>query len=224
MVIYADGCDLATMRAIAGQVEGFTTNPSLMKQAGISDYRRFAREVLAIAAGKPVSFEVLADDWAGMEGEAREIAGWGANVLVKIPVTNTRGESTAPLLARLTADGIAVNVTAILSFGQADRAGEALQRPGSVLSVFAGRIADTGRDPEPIVDAVVQTSRHRGTRVLWASAREAFNVRQAARCGADIITLSPELLAKVAAFGRDLEAYSLDTVRQFQRDAQGIEL
>lgn len=222
--IYADGADLRTMAALSEKVAGFTTNPSLMKKAGITDYRVFAREVLAIAGGRPVSFEVLADDLQEMERQARVIAGWGAGVFVKIPVTNSLGESTGPVIRALTADGIRVNVTAIMTPGQARGAVEAIAQPGSIVSIFAGRIADCGHDPYAIVWDAVSVARAGGTRVLWASARQVYSVIEARRACADIITLTPDLIAKVDGFGRDLRAYSLETVLQFKKDAEGITL
>lgn len=222
--IYLDGADLATMKILAGSVDGVTTNPSLMKKAGITEYRSFARAVLDAVGGKPVSFEVLADDLPGMERQAREIAAWGDNVYVKVPVTNSKGEFSGPVIAALSEDGIKLNVTAVFSYGQVQRVWGALERPGSIVSIFAGRIADTGVDPEPLVRQFAEIAHRNGTRILWASAREVFNVVQAERCGCDIITLAPDMIRKLDDFGRDLTAYSLETVRQFYKDAEGISL
>lgn len=229
--IYADGADLKTMAALAEKVAGFTTNPSLMKKAGITDYRQFAREVLAIAGGKPVSFEVLADDLPTMLGQAREIASWGENVFVKIPVMNAGAETTGPVIAALNKNGVRVNVTAVMTTGQARAACTCLNwdpdkpTPG-IISVFAGRIADAGHDPYAIVWDAVAAARASGgeIRILWASARQAYSVIEAQRAGAHIITLTPDLIAKLSMFGRDLNAYSLETVRQFLKDAEGITL
>lgn len=219
--IYADGADLKTMAALADRVDGFTTNPSLMKKSGVTDYRAFAREALAIAGGKPVSLEVLADDFGAMGDQAREIASWGRNAVVKIPVTDTRGESSRALVRHLAATGIPLNVTAVMSVLQARAAAEALGEWGGIVSVFAGRICDTGLHPAPMIRAAKEASGPK-TRVLWASVREIYNVTQAEAQRCDIITLSPELLAKLAGRGRDLEAFSLETVRQFAADAKGI--
>lgn len=218
--IFADGADLESIRRLAGheRVTGFTTNPSLMRKAGISNYRDFAREVLDAAAGKPVSFEVFADDQEGMERQAREIASWG-NVFVKIPVTNSKGEFTSPLITRLSGEGLRLNITAVMTDEQVQKCTVSLMAAGSIISIFAGRIADAGIDPEPIVRAAAQQTK---ATVLWASARELFNVKQAERCGAGIITLSPELIEKLPLFGKDLTKYSLETVQQFKRDAEGF--
>lgn len=217
--IYADGADLATMASL--KCDGYTTNPSLMKKAGISDYRTFAREVLAIAEGKPVSFEVFADDFDGMERQAREIASWGGNVYVKIPVTNTLGEFTGPVIERL--EGVQLNVTAILTAKQIHDVRGALGNAPAIVSVFAGRIADTGVDPVKVIREGWGTPRGRTHKILWASAREVYNVVQAEQC-CDIITLTPDLIAKLALFGKDLTRYSLETVQQFHNDAKGIAL
>lgn len=224
LAIYCDGAGLAQMRAYADdpRVQGFTTNPSLMRSAGIEDYRSFADTVLGLVGSKPVSFEVLADDLDEMERQALEIAEWGQNVFVKIPVTTSRGQDTGPLLRRLTEAGVQVNVTAVMTALQAALAVANMTTPGGIISVFAGRIADAGVDPEGVVIACSVIARAQGQRILWASAREAFNVVQAERCGADIITLSPELIAKLDLRGRDLTAYSLETVRQFHNDGMGI--
>lgn len=223
--IFADGADLAAIRKLAQdpRVDGMTTNPSLMRRAGIQDYRSFARAVLEAANGKPVSFEVLADDLDGMERQAREIASWG-NVYVKVPITNAAGLFTGPVIAALSDDGIRVNVTAVLSYSQAQRAWGCLERPGNIVSIFAGRIADTGTDPVPLVRSFTEIARRNGTRVLWASTRQVYDVVLAEQAGADIITLTPDLIAKLSLRGKNLEQYSLETVQQFQRDAEGITL
>lgn len=226
--IYADGADLKTMARLEPKVAGFTTNPSLMKKAGITDYRTFAREVLAIANGKPVSFEVLADDLEAMLRQAIELASWGENVYVKIPVMNSMGETTGPVIGALVKNGVHVNVTAVMTLGQANAASACLNwgeaNPDSIVSIFAGRIADAGQDPAPIVWEAARVAHYNGARVLWASARQVFSVIEAQRAGADIITLTPDLIEKTAMFGRDLNEYSLETVRQFKRDAEGITL
>ena len=223
MVIYLDGADLATMALLAPKVKGFTTNPSLMKKAGVSDYRAFAKVVLSIANGKPVSFEVFADDFEEMERQAREIASWGSNVYVKIPVTNTLGNPAYDLIWRLAGAGVKVNVTAVLTRDQARISVDSLRESDSIVSIFAGRIADTGRDPSRIMRSA-KAKLSGGVKLLWASAREAYNVVQAEQAGCDIITLSPDLIAKFDRFGRSLSEYSLETVRQFHRDAVGLSL
>jgi transaldolase len=223
--IFLDGAGLADMARLAIAVDGVTTNPSLMKAAGITDYRAFAREVLAIAAGKPVSFEVLSDDFAEMERQARVLAGWADNVWVKIPAVNAAGASCLPLAARLCRSGVKVNLTAVLTVHQAAAARRALPFEDAIISVFAGRIADTGVDPALAIAAAGEWSRNACPQVLWASAREVFNVRQADDAGADIITLSPALYDKRAALaGKDLAAYQVETVRQFVADAAGLTL
>lgn len=225
MVIYADGAGIAQMKVYAEdtRIQGFTTNPSLMRKAGITNYREFAKAVLDAAGGKPVSFEVLADEQSEMEAQAHQMKKWGANVWVKIPITTTDGRSTAPLLGRLSAEGVNLNVTAVMTAYQTVMAvGHLVPHSNAIISVFAGRVADAGVDPEPLILACSSVARARGHRVLWASAREAFNVVQAVRSGAEIITLTPELIAKLDIRGKDLTAYSLETVRQFFNDGMGI--
>ncbi len=213
--IYADGASLAQLRIYAEdpRIEGFTTNPSLMKSAAITDYRTFADAVLGLIGDKPVSFEVLADDFPTMERQAREIASWGENVYVKLPITNTRGESIVPLLDAL--GDLNLNITAVMTERQLIDLGDWV-RPNHIVSVFAGRIMDTGKLPP--------TFRPGGScRVLWASAREVYHVHMAEDYGYDIITLTPELIAKLDLRGKDLTAYSLETVKQFHSDGKGIE-
>lgn len=224
IAIYLDGADLKVMAAMIGRVDGVTTNPSILKRAGVTDYRAFAREVLAIAGGKPVSFEVLADDFETMTGQAREIAGWGENVLVKIPVVNGDGLSTGSVIEALTRDGIRVNVTAIMTSSQAVGAMARMRCAGNIVSVFAGRIADAGFSPRRTVVDTLMTARRVSAQVLWASARQVYSVIEAEQAGADIITLQPEMIAKLDGFGRDLEQFSLETVKQFVKDAEGITL
>jgi transaldolase len=226
--LFADGANLAAMRGLCGQplVRGFTTNPTLMRQAGVSDYRTFAREVLAIAGGRPVSFEVLSDDLVDMDRQAREIASWSPSVFVKIPVTNTRGDSTGRLVHCLSRSGVQVNVTAVMTLDQIEHACAALAGGAAAnVSVFAGRIADTGRDPAPIVAAAVEIAAATpNVRIIWASPREVLNVFQADDAGCHVITLTPDLLRKLALVGRDLDAFSLETVRMFFCDAQAAGL
>lgn len=211
------------MKRLVAKVAGFTTNPSLMRKAGITDYRQFADAVLGIAGDKPVSFEVLADDFAEMERQAREIASWGQNVQVKIPVMNTMGNPAYDLIWRLARSGVKVNVTAIFTAQQARFAIDSLDGTG-IVSVFAGRIADTGSDPSRVMRSAKARCTGFATQLLWASAREVYNVVQAEEAGCDIITLSPDLIAKLDGFGRNLTEYSLETVRQFHRDAAGMAL
>lgn len=226
--IFADTADLAKIEEQASNpiISGFTTNPSLMKQAGLTDYRTFAQRVINLAGGRPVSFEIFADDFPEMERQARVIASWASNVHVKVPITNTRREFTGEMIERLTAEGIKVNVTAIMTEAQLRSAAKRIRCEGCILSVFAGRIADTGRDPEEAMLEAVHFTQVMDPRplILWASAREVFNVVQAERSKCDIITLTPELIAKLSNFGRDLADYSLDTVRQFHTDSGGFAL
>jgi transaldolase len=221
--IFADGADLAGMSTLARNplVQGFTTNPTLMRKAGIEDYAQFARDVLAVIPDKPISFEVFSDDFTEMEAQAHEIASWGANVYVKIPVTNTRGESAAPLIRRLTAARIKINVTAIMTLRQVDRVIPCLTAGvPAYVSVFAGRIADAGQDPLPVMKAAVERLRRvPAAELIWASPREVLNVVQADRIGCHVITITGDLMAKLPSLGKDLEAFSLDTVRMFRDDA-----
>jgi transaldolase len=222
--IFADGADLATMRKLAADplIQGFTTNPTLMRQAGVGDYETFAREVLSVVSGRPVSFEVFADNLDDMERQALTLASWGSNVYVKIPVTNTKGVSTAPVLHSLARLGVNVNVTALLTLAQVEAAAEALSRSrAACISVFAGRIADTGRDPVPVMKAAVESlSRYPQLELIWASPRELLNVMQAASIGCHIITVTPDLLKKLSLVGKDLDQYSLETVKMFYEDGQ----
>lgn len=222
--IYADGADLASMAALASNhmVAGFTTNPTLCRKAGVTDYREFAQKVLAVIGKKPVSFEVFSDDMADMERQAIEIASWGENVYVKIPITNTAGESTEGVINRL-AGVVKINVTAVMTREQIKTAVTALDGADGIVSVFAGRIADTGKDPVKWIRYALEKA-HGKTKVLWASTREVYNVVQADECGCDIITMSPDLIDKISGFERDLSDYSLETVRQFKRDAEGYVL
>lgn len=221
--LFMDGADIAAMRNAAGnkRIGGFTTNPTLMRKAGITDYEAFALEALKAIPDLPISFEVFSDDLAGMEREARKIAGWGRNVYVKIPVTNTAGLSTAPLIKRLAAEGLALNVTAILSLRQVIEVAAALDpATPSIVSVFAGRIADTGLDPVPLMAAAAEILRgNPKAELLWASPREFLNVFHAQQSGCHIITATPDILNKLSLVGKNLEQYSLETVAMFYRDA-----
>lgn len=222
--LYADGADVREMVAAraAGLVNGFTTNPTLMRKAGVKDYAAFAKEALAAVSDLPISFEVFADDSVEMERQARLIAAWGENVFVKIPITNTRGEASLSLIARLAAAGVKLNITAILTVQQVSDVAAALHPDvPAIVSVFAGRIADTGRDPEPIMrDAARILRSRRKAQLLWASPREALNIFQADRCGCHIITATSEILKKLSLAGKPLEEMSLETVRMFHDDAQ----
>lgn len=223
--VYADGADLDCIRRLGNTVAGFTSNPSLMKQAGIGEYEKFAKAALKAAGGRPVSFEVISDDFGEMERQGRLIASWGAQAVVKVPIVNSRGESAAPVISSLSADGIPLNVTAVMSGADFCRAIAALRSRGNIISIFAGRIADTGRDPEVFVRDAARLNETSGQRILWASTREVFNVVQAERSGAHIITMTPELIDKMKRYdGYNLEHYTLDTVRQFARDAKGVTL
>jgi transaldolase len=222
--IFADGADLEGMVTLAERPEiaGFTTNPTLMRKSGITDYESFAHKVLAAITDRPISFEVFADDPDGMIRQARLIASWAPNVFVKVPVTDTQGTSTTSVIETLTADGVQLNVTALMTVAQVDAVTRALAgTPGAIVSVFAGRIADTGRDPIPIMtESLAITSATPNVSLLWASPREILNVRQADDIGVDIITVTHDTLTKLGLFGKPLEEYSLETVRMFFNDAQ----
>ncbi len=224
--VFADGADLAGMLDMyeSGNVQGFTTNPSLMKKGGVTDYRSFAKRVLEKIDDVPVSFEVFADDFEGMEREAREISSWADNVYVKIPCLNTKGASTAELVRTLSADGIKVNVTTIFTPEQVDEMVDAVcTETPSVISLFAGRIADSGVDPIPFMaDSVKKAAVKPQCEVLWASTRELINIYQAEACGCQIITVPNSILAKRANIGRDLKELSLDTVRGFAKDISAL--
>jgi transaldolase len=203
-------------------IRGFTTNPTLMRKAGISDYRAFAREVLQAIPDRPISFEVFSDEFDQMERQAMEIAGWGSNVYVKIPITNTREESSYPLVERLAGRGVKVNVTAMLALDQVQHILPALSdAPAAYVSVFAGRVADTGRDPVPLMAAAVDLLRpHPHVELIWASPRELLNIFQADAIGCHIITATHDILHKLHLVGKELHTYSLDTVKMFYEDAQ----
>jgi transaldolase len=222
--IYADGADRNGMLELYANplIKGLTTNPTLMRRAGISDYEGFARSVLEVIREKPISFEVFSDDFAEMRREALKIAAWQENVFVKIPVTNTLGESSVPLIRDLAREGVQLNVTALLTLDQVRGVASALDaRVASVVSLFAGRIADTGRDPVPMVAESLQAlATLPKARLLWASVREVLNIYQADQAGAQIVTVPHDILAKAIAFaGMDLAALSLDTVKMFAKDA-----
>lgn len=221
--IFADGADLRGMIEMTKNpyVSGFTTNPTLMNKAGVRDYEAFAREILAHVTDKPISFEVFADDEAEIERQANKIAAWGRNVFVKIPVTNTAGRPLTALVARLAKAGVQQNVTALMTLEQVEAVSEALgDGVAANVSVFAGRIADTGRDPMPIMRRAVEIlSRFPKQELIWASPRELLNIFQAEATGCHIITVANDVLKKLDLVGKDLEAYSLETVQMFHRDA-----
>jgi len=221
--LFADGADLAGMKEMAANplIRGFTTNPTLMRKAGIADYKAFAREVVAAIPDRPVSFEVFADDFATMETQALEIASWGKHVNVKIPVTNTRREFCGALVERLSKQGVQLNVTAVMTLDQVKRVTERLAaETPAIVSVFAGRIADTGRDPVPLMQQAVEILGAKPkAELIWASPRELLNILQADAIGCHIITATNDILKKLSLIGKDLEQYSLETVEMFYRDA-----
>ena len=222
--IFADGADIAGMKAMYANplIKGFTTNPTLMKAAGVTDYRSFARAVLAAIPDRPVSFEVFDDEFSAMEGQAHEIASWGPNVNVKIPVTNTKSMFAGPLVSRLSKAGITVNVTAVFTLDQVHRIAEALDpATPAIVSVFAGRVADSGIDPVPLMREAAKILKSRPkAELLWASPRELLNIFQADDVGCGIITVTNEVLKKLSLVGKDQDAYSLETVKMFYTDAQ----
>ena len=222
--LFADGADLAGMKEMYANpmIKGFTTNPTLMRKAGVQDYKAFARQVLEAIPDRPISFEVFADEFDAMEHQALEIASWGKNVNVKIPVTNTRKQFAGPLVERLSKAGVALNVTAVMSLDQVRRITECLAPDTpAIISVFAGRIADTGRDPVPLMAEAVKIMRAKPkAELIWASPRELLNVFQADSIGCHIITATNDILKKLSLVGKDLERYSLETVEMFYKDAQ----
>ena len=222
--LFADTADLASMLRLAADpnIRGFTTNPTLMRRAGVSDYEGFAREAVAHIPDRPVSFEVLSDEFEEMERQAIRIGGWGSCVYVKVPITNTRGASSLPVLRSLAARGVKMNVTAMMTLRQLEAAAEAVKEaPGAFLSIFAGRIADTGRDPIPVMVAALDILRaYPKIELIWASPREILNIAQANAIGCHIITVTPDLLGKLPLLGKDLDEFSLETVRMFETDAR----
>jgi transaldolase len=222
--IFADGADRASILDLAANplIKGFTTNPTLMRKAGITDYEAFGRSLAREIPNRPFSFEVLSDDFGQMEQQALEIASWGGNVYVKIPITDTRGRSSAPLVKRLAEQGVKVNVTALMTLDQVDASVSSLRNgPPSCISIFAGRIADAGCDPLPILTGALARMRpYPQIELIWASPRELFNIVQAEDIGCHIITVTHDLLKKLPLIGRDLSEYSLDTVKMFVNDAR----
>ena len=221
--IYADGAEKAPMLKLYAnpQIQGFTTNPTLMRKAGITGYEAFARDIVMAIPDRPISFEVFADEFDEMERQADLIATWGENVYVKIPVTNTRSDSSAPLVKRLAARGVKQNVTAIMTLDQVREITDALAAgPAANISVFAGRIADTGVDPLPMMRTALKIMRpYPQLELIWASPRELLNIVQASEIGCHIITVTSEILNKLPLIGKDLREYSLDTVKMFRNDA-----
>jgi len=221
--IFADGADVNEMEkaSLAGVVKGFTTNPTLMKKSGITDYEKFAKEAITKVNNMPISFEVFSDDFETMEKEALKIASWGENVYVKIPITNTKRESSINLIKELDKKNIKLNVTAILTLKQVEELSTVFKGDSkSIISVFAGRIADTGFDPIPLIkEAKRLLSSKSNLELLWASSREVLNIIQAEQCNCDIITVTNDLLKKLHMLGMDLGELSLDTVKMFYNDA-----
>lgn len=222
--LFADGADLAGMKEMYGNplIKGFTTNPTLMRKAGIQDYKTFASQVLEAIPDRPISFEVFADEFDEMECQALEIASWGSNVSVKIPVTNTKKQFAGPLIERLAKAGVALNITALTTLDQVRRVTDCLAtNTPAIISVFAGRIADTGRDPVPIMAEAVNIMKFKPrAELIWASPRELLNIFQADSVGCHIITATNDILKKLFLVGKDLEQYSLETVQMFYKDAQ----
>jgi transaldolase len=222
--IFADGADRAGIAELAAKpwIRGFTTNPTLMRKAGVEDYDTFARGIVQLVPDRPISFEVFSDDAAEMMEQARLMSSWGENVYVKIPVTNTRGEPSRSIVSQLAAEGIKVNVTAMMTLDQVNEVITWVKDgPAAFVSVFAGRIADTGRDPAPIMAAAVEALRpYPNIELIWASPREVLNLIQAEAVGCHIITVVHDVLAKLDSLGRDLDDFSLDTVRMFFRDGE----
>jgi transaldolase len=223
--IFADGADKETMLELYRNplIQGFTTNPTLMRKAGVRDYKAFAQEVLQAIPDRPISFEVFSDEFEEMERQARGIATWGEHVYVKIPVSNTRRELSYELVRRLAGAGVKQNVTAMMPLDQVREVGAALAGgPSSFVSVFAGRIADTGRDPMPLMAAAVELLHpYPNTELIWASPRELLNIFQADAVGCHIITVTSDVLNKLKLVGKDLHEYSLETVKMFRQDAVG---
>jgi transaldolase len=222
--IFADGADRASILDLAANplIKGFTTNPTLMRKAGITDYESFGRSLARAIPDRPLSFEVLSDVFNEMEQQALEIATWGENVYVKVPITDTRGRSSAALVKRLAEQGVKVNVTALMTLDQVDAVVSSLRHgPPSCISIFAGRIADAGCDPLPILSgALARIRAYPQIELIWASPRELFNIVQANTIGCHIITVTHDLLKKLPLLGRDLTEYSLDTVKMFVNDAR----
>ncbi len=221
--IFADGADIAGIRKLAADplIKGFTTNPTLMRKVGITDYEAFSKEVLDVIEGRPISFEVFADDDAEIERQALKIASWGENIYVKIPVMTTNGVSTAALAGRLASQGVQLNITAMMTVQQVEEVLPSLEGgPASYVSLFAGRVADTGVDPIPMMKEVLSIiASEPQIELIWASPRELLNIVQANDIGCDVITVTHDLLGKLSGLGKDLHQFSLETVLMFHGDA-----
>ncbi len=226
VALYADGADIETMKQISRlpYIKGFTTNPTLMKKAGVKDYAAFAKQALLEIPDRPVSMEVFSDEFEEMEREAKEISSWGENVYVKIPVTNSRGESSAKLIRKLSQEGLKLNITAVFTVEQVREVVDAFaEGTENIVSIFAGRILDTGVDAEEIMKEALPICREKkGTKLLWASVREVFNIVQADRCGVDIITVTDSVMAKLSCLDKDLLKYSRETVEMFVKDGRSL--
>ena len=224
--IFADGANVEEMIKAykEGLVKGFTTNPTLMKKNGIKNYEKFAKEILNEIVDLPISFEVFSDEFDNMEKEARLISSWGKNVFVKIPITNTKKESSIPLIKKLSHDGLMLNITAILTIAQVENvAYNILPESKTIVSVFAGRIADTGRDPIPYMKESSEILKeNKNAELLWASPRELLNIFHAEDCNCDIITVTNDILKKLSMVNKDLEELSLDTVKMFYIDGKNL--
>lgn len=221
--LFADGAKLEDIKKLNSnpKISGFTTNPSLMRQAGIRDYEKFAKDVLQIIEGKPIALEVIADDFSEIERQARIIASWGPNINVKIPIMTTSGNFCGSVIERLSNDGIVVNVTAIMTVAQVEAAIQCISRDvGSFISVFAGRIADTGRDPIPVMEKSIEVIKGWSkSELIWASPREVLNVVQAQNIGCHILTATTGILSKIDILDKDLHKFSQETVQMFYDDA-----
>jgi transaldolase len=222
--IFADGADKAGMLEMYAKpyIKGFTTNPTLMRKVGVADYEAFARDILAAIPDRPISFEVFADEFADMERQARRITTWGKQVSVKIPITNTRRESAMPLVRKLAQDGIGVNVTAMFTLEQVQAVADAVRGGApSYVSVFAGRVADTGIDPVPLMrEAVARLRSAPNAELIWASPRELLNIFQADEIGCHVITVTNDILKKLSLVAKNLDDYSLETVKMFYDDGK----
>lgn len=226
ITIYADGADIEGMKEEyrKGYVKGFTTNPTLMKKAGVKDYVTFAKECIKEIPDLPLSLEVFADDFETMEKEARYICSLGENVYVKIPITNSKGLSSVPLIKKLSADGLQINVTAMFTLSQVEAVVDAFKEgTKNIVSVFAGRVMDAGVDAVALMKEVNEICKRKpGTLSLWASCREVYNIVQAEEAGCDIITVTNAILAKLPNIGKDLEQFSLETVQMFANDSKSL--
>lgn len=222
--IFADGADKASMLEMYAKpfVKGFTTNPTLVRKAGVSDYEAFAKDIVSAIPDRSISFEVFADDFAEMERQAHRIATWGKNVSVKIPITNTKRESSIPLVRKLSHDGVALNVTAMFTLAQVQDVVDAVKGGAPCfVSVFAGRVADTGRDPVPLMaEAVARLKAAPNTKLIWASPRELLNIFQADDIGCHVITVTNDIIKKLSLVGKDMDEYSLETVKMFYDDGK----